>query len=122
MQNLRVNKRRSQRVKASLQVAWVRRSKRLELLSGDVSADGLFLLTDESPPLGSLMQLEVTFPDGPLLVFVCARFVGPTASGPGIGCQIYVISEADRKRWMRNYRSLLIRSDRRPAVAVAAIG
>jgi hypothetical protein len=106
MENIRSNKRRSQRVAASLPVTWVRRGVRTGCFTSDIGADGMFLRTDEETEVSNLMQLEVHLPgESPLLMFVSARFVGKTDRGKGIGVQIYVVSDQDRKRWHRFYRS-----------------
>ncbi len=107
MDNDKTNKRRSQRVAASLPVTWVRRGRRFQCATADIGADGMFLRTDEEIDPGYLMQLEVQLPGEalPVLMFVSARFVGRTERGKGIGAQIYVVSEQDRKRWNRFYRA-----------------
>lgn len=121
MENNRT-KRRSQRVAATLPVTWVRSGKRIGAFTGDIGGDGLFLRTDEVIDPGYLMHLEVSLPgEAPLVMFVCARFVGRTDQGTGIGVQLFVISESDKKRWNRYYRSQLARSREetaRPALQV----
>ncbi|MSP59169.1 MAG: PilZ domain-containing protein [Myxococcales bacterium] len=115
------NKRRSQRVQAVLPITWIRRGLRQDITTADVSNDGMFLLTDDTVTPGSLMQLEALVPgERPLLMFVSARFVGRTESGTGIGVQIYVVSDQDRRRWQRYYRGLLARSQPVPAVFAQA--
>lgn len=120
MENMQSNKRRSQRVAASLPVTWVRRGKRIGAFTGDVGADGLFIRTDEEIDPGFLMQLEVAPPgEAPIVMFVSARFVGRTDLGKGIGVQIYVISDQDRKRWGRYYRAQLARARETASQVVA---
>ena len=109
MANIWVNKRRSERVPCNLPVAWIRQGKPQNVVAADASAHGMFLRTEESTLPGSLMQLEVAVPDGmpPLLMFVFARFIGNTSAGRGVGTEIYVISDRDRRRWSRYYRICL---------------
>ena len=104
----RTNKRRSERINAALPVVWVRRDRRDEIRTTDISYEGMFLLSDELLEPNQLMQLEVQLPDGkPLLVFAATRFCGRSMAGSGMGVQIYVISDSDRRRWLTFYRSLL---------------
>ena len=102
------NKRRSERIQVQLPVVWVRRGRRDELQTADISHEGMFLKSDEQLDPGQLMHLEVNLPnEKPLLIFATTRFCGRSMAGPGIGVQIYVISDHDRRRWLSFYRAML---------------
>jgi hypothetical protein len=51
-------------------------------------------------------------------MFVFARFVGATAAGQGIGTEVYVISDRDRRRWAKYYRTCLDEWKTREATTV----
>ncbi len=99
--------RRSERIPAHLPLKWRRGPAEVACTTGDISAEGLFIRTEETIFPGSLMQVEVELPDGPLRMFVTAVFVGQTTSGRGIGVQIFVIGNDERRRWRRNYQNML---------------
>lgn len=102
------NKRRSERVPSSLPVTWVMRDRSVEVVAADVSAEGMFLRTSEQTTPGMLMRIEVQLPETPpIVLFAMARYIGRTSSGEGIGAEIYVASDADRRRWLKYYRGLL---------------
>lgn len=120
MANGRANKRRSERIRAELPVIWVRRDRRDELRTADISLEGMFLRTDELIDPGFLVHLEVTLPgENPLIVFAVTRFCGRTMAGAGMGVQFYVLSDHDRRRWQAHYRTLL--RERPSAIAAATL-
>jgi hypothetical protein len=104
--NRLADQRRSLRMHCTLSATWTHQGRRVEVEVTDIGAHGLFVVTDEQTLPGALMQLDVELPDGqrPILLFAAARSVGLTASGRGIGAEIYVISNYDRERWNRLYR------------------
>jgi hypothetical protein len=100
-------KRRSERIPTRLEVRWIRRPYPIALSAVDINMHGMFLETDETVLPGGLMQLEVMLPDGPVSMFVRARFIGHTVSGHGIGLEIFLMDELERSRWDAHYRRLL---------------
>ncbi len=99
-------KRRSARLGVALPVRWLRRDGVQELLALDVNQHGMFLATDDLKPPGSLMQLEVLLPDGPLRMFVTVRFAGQSISGVGMGVELFVVETRQLERWFAFYREL----------------
>jgi hypothetical protein len=99
------NKRRSARLASSLHVRWVRLPKTRELLAANINEHGMFLRTDATTSLDSLMQLEATLPGGAITMFAVARFVGTTVNGRGIGVEIRLMDEKQRQAWLAFYRS-----------------
>jgi len=102
-------KRRSERIDVVLEVRWLRLPYPIALRAVDVNLHGLFLATDETVQPDALMQIEVVLPDGPLTMFVRARFVGRTSSGCGIGAEMFLMDEPARARWSAFYRGALAR-------------
>lgn len=84
----------------------VRGSREVPVLTGDVSYRGLFLRTDDPPPLRELLQLRLKLPpanDG-LVIHAMAVFVmppGKSGSTPGVGLQLYAVGTEVRSRWDR---------------------
>lgn len=116
--------RRSERIADALPVRWIRRPAVLELSTADINLHGMFIRTRHAPQHGSLMQLEVQLPTGPVSMFVSVRFVGETVSGHGIGVEIFLIEAADRTAWSDHYRALsgerALPAPRQAAVALAS--
>ncbi len=118
------SKRRSRRIACSLAVRWCRRGEPVELQATDISLHGMFLRTRETPMPGSLLQVIAHLPAGDVRMFLCARFVGSTVSGHGIGAEIFLMEEKDRQLWAAHYRTLLAahpeRERRAPPVVLEA--
>lgn len=102
--------RRSQRIFTALPIRWLRPDSRVEAIATSVNADGMFICTTEAPPhVGSLIQLEVDLPDGdaPARLFVTVRFAGRrTVSGDGIGVELHLLGDDERRRWNDYYEAL----------------
>ncbi len=120
MASRKSSRRRSERVAIKLPVRWRRGQRIIEAITGDISGEGLFVGTQEQVPPGSLMHLEVDVPgEPPLAMFVTAMFVGQTTNGAGIGAEIFVMSEPERRRWRRFYLGLLRERLRAPTTSVS---
>jgi len=84
----------------------VRGAGEVPLLTGDVGYRGLFLRTDNPPPLRQLLQVKLMLPPGndALTVHAMAAFVvpaGATGCAPGVGLQLYAVSGEARQKWER---------------------
>ena len=106
MTNLK-SKRRSRRVPCDVTVSWMRRGVAVPAVAADINEHGMFIRTSLAAHAGELLQLVVHLPDGALTCCVIARFVGESESGRGIGAELFVIAEGDRRRWSRHYRAAL---------------
>ncbi len=95
------------RVPSYVEVRWHRRSGGQDLIGTDISADGMFLRTEEMVVPGTLLDLRLQLPDGELAIFATVRFVGLTQAGQGIGVEFYTLSWDKRRIWLGFYRSLL---------------
>jgi hypothetical protein len=99
------NQRREGRVEAKIQVMVVRGKRTIPLETADVSFKGLFLQTDEPPPVRSLVRLRVRLPTGDIeahamAVHVSASEPGNTGAGRGgVGVQFWGLSGPDRVAW-----------------------
>jgi len=101
-----VEKRRDKRYSYRMPAVLVRGAREVPLLTGDVGYRGLFLRTDDPPPLRQLLQVKVNLPpvNDAFTVHAMAVFVVPVgASGraPGVGLQLYAVSGEARQRWDR---------------------
>ncbi|HET8725676.1 MAG TPA: PilZ domain-containing protein [Anaeromyxobacteraceae bacterium] len=101
--------RRDRRFRYQMPVTWVRGGREVPLLSGDVSFRGLFLRTDDPPPLRQLVQLRLRLPPGneELAVHAMAVFAVAPGAGdgaPGVGVQLYALGDEARQRWERFVR------------------
>lgn len=115
--------RRSKRLDATLSVRWVRRGEYLDVEATDIGMHGMFIRTDESTTPGSLLQLVIKLPQRSVHMFVTARFVGTTTSGQGIGVEIFLMEELERRAWREYYRAELQRREpRRKHDARQALG
>jgi hypothetical protein len=98
-------KRRSMRLSSNLRVRWIRLPKSRELVAASINEHGMFLRTDATTTLDSLMQLETTLPGGGVVtMFAVARFVGRTPGGAGIGVEIHLMDDKQRQAWLEFYR------------------
>lgn len=105
----RREQRRDRRFRYQLPVTLLRGAQEVSLLSDDVSFRGLFLRTDDPPPLRQLVQLRMRLPPGndELRVHAMAVFsVPPGTAGrtPGVGVQLYALGDEVRQRWERFVR------------------
>lgn len=102
----RVEQRRDKRYLYRMPVVLVRGTKEATLLTGDVGYRGLFLRTDDPPPLRQLLQVKLKLPpeEDELTVHAMAVFVVPAGTvgrAPGVGLQLYAVSGETRQRWDR---------------------
>ena len=111
--------RRSKRLPTRIKVRWVRRDGGIDLEATDISLHGMFLRTDYATTPGSLLQLVVMLPTRAIRMFVTARFVGSTMGGHGIGLEIFLMDELDRRAWRDYYRAQLVRSEATPVATEA---
>jgi hypothetical protein len=98
--------RRTERFPVQLTVIWNRAGREIHCTAVDVNEHGLYLATDEVVEHGALMRLKVKLPSRELEMFVTARFVGVTASGRGIGCEIFLIDDMSRCFWVSFYQDV----------------
>jgi Tfp pilus assembly protein PilZ len=101
-----VEKRRDRRYRYQMPAVLVRGTREVALLTGDVGYRGLFLRTDDPPPLRQLLQVKLRLPpaEDELTVHAMAVFVvppGATDRAPGVGLQLYAVSGETRARWER---------------------
>jgi hypothetical protein len=89
-----------------MSVTWTRAGRAIACEAVDVNEHGMFLRTDEIVEHGALMHVAVALPDRMLEMFVSARYVGRTASGQGIGCEIFLIDDVSRHHWVAFYEEL----------------
>jgi Tfp pilus assembly protein PilZ len=87
----------------------VRGAREVPLLTGDVGYRGLFLRTDDPPPLRQLLQVKLKLPPGDeeLTLHAMAVFVvpaGASTGAPGVGLQLYAVSGEARQQWERFVR------------------
>jgi hypothetical protein len=98
--------RRSKRVSTYIAVKWCRKGSEVLGRATDLNADGMFFETSETVAPGALMELRLSLPDRELAVFATAVFVGVTASGRGIGVELYMMSSLNRLAWLAYYQAL----------------
>jgi Tfp pilus assembly protein PilZ len=103
---LGVEKRRDKRYRFQMPAVLVRGTREASLLTGDVGHRGLFLRTDDPPPLRQLLQVKLKLPptEDELTVHAMAVFVVPglvEGRAPGVGLQLYALSGEARQRWER---------------------
>jgi Tfp pilus assembly protein PilZ len=101
-----VEKRRDKRYRYQMPALLVRGTRDVSLLTGDVGYRGLFLRTDDPPPLRQLLQVKLRPPPGSdeLTLHAMAVFVVPGGNAgraPGVGLQLYAVSGEARQRWDR---------------------
>jgi hypothetical protein len=98
--------RRTERHPVEMSVVWSRAGREIRCSAIDVNAHGLFLRTNERVEPETLMHLAVRLPDRVLEMFAVARFAGETASGPGIGAEIFLIDDVSQRHWVASYDRL----------------
>ena len=104
-----VEKRRDRRYRYQMPAVLVRGTREATLLTGDVGFRGLFLRTDDPPPLRQLLQVKLKLPPGDdvLTVHAMAVFVVPAGAlgrAPGVGLQLYALNGEARQQWERFVR------------------
>jgi len=92
-----------------MQAVLLRGGREVSLLTGDVSFRGLFLRTDDPPPLRQLLQVKLKLApeNDELVAHAMAVFVVPAGAAgqtPGVGLQLYAVSAEIRQRWDRFVR------------------
>ena len=102
-------RRRTPRVPSEAQVVWRRRGRSLSARIGNLNANGLFVVTDETIPLNQVMDLIIALPQGSTSFFAASRFVGASQVGAGIGCTIAIAAPEDQARWVAHYRECAAR-------------
>jgi Tfp pilus assembly protein PilZ len=101
-----LEKRRDKRYRYQMPAVLVRGTRDVSLLTGDIGYRGLFLRTDDPPPLRQLLQVKLRLPprNDELTVHAMAVFVvpgGTTGRAPGVGLQLYAVNGDARQRWDR---------------------
>jgi hypothetical protein len=105
------SKRRSKRISSHISMSWLRQDREVTVVASEINEHGLFIRFEgEIPALGELLQLVIELPDGPLRAHATARVVNDQIEGPGVGAEIVVLSDHERRRWAKHYRQLLISS------------
>jgi Tfp pilus assembly protein PilZ len=104
-----VEKRRDKRYRYQMPAVLVRGTREARLLTGDVGYRGLFLRTDDPPPLRQLLQVKLKLPptEDELTLHAMAVFVVPAGAAgraPGVGLQLYAMSGEARQQWERFVR------------------
>lgn len=117
------NLRREARVDARIKVTVVRGRRMVSLETSDVSFKGLFLRTDDPPPLRSLMRLRVALPLREIEAHAMAVHVSTTETplegrSAGVGVQFWGLAGPDRIAWDDFVRELI--QMKRAAVKKAA--
>lgn len=117
------NLRREARVDARIKVTVVRGRRMVSLETSDVSFKGLFLRTDDPPPLRSLMRLRVALPLREIEAHAMAVHVSTTddpleGRAAGVGVQFWGLAGPDRIAWDDFVRELV--QMKRAAVKKAA--
>ena len=121
------NLRREARVDARIKVTVVRGRRMESFETSDVSFKGLFLRTDDPPPLRSLMRLRVSLPLREIEAHAMAVHVA--ASDPsegrqgGVGVQFWGLAGPDRIAWDDFVRELIQvkrAAMKKPAAPIAA--
>ena len=114
--------RRTERVSVQLNVTWNRAGRTIPCSALDINAHGMFISTDQIVEHESLMHVSVQLPDIEIPMFVTARYIGRTASGQGIGVEIFLIDDISRSHWMTHYEARLAESTANSAANGAADG
>jgi Tfp pilus assembly protein PilZ len=101
-----IEKRRDKRYRYQMPAVLLRGTREAALLTGDVGYRGLFLRTDDPPPLRQLLQVKLKLPpgNGELTVHAMAVFVVPAGTAgraPGVGLQLYAVTGEARQQWDR---------------------
>jgi hypothetical protein len=117
------NLRREGRLAAKIEVALVRGRRTIQLETFDVSFKGLFLRTEEPPPVRSLVRLRVKLPGREIEAHAMAVHVaeGTADRGAGVGVQFWGLAGPDRHAWDAFIQELL-QAQRAAAKAAAAAG
>ncbi len=106
------NLRREARVDARIKVTVVRGRRMIALETSDVSFKGLFLRTNDPPPLRSLMRLRVALPLREIEAHAMAVHI-TTSDDPlegrmaGVGVQFWGLAGPDRTAWDDFVRELI---------------
>ena len=107
------NLRREARVDVRVPVTVYRAKKPLDLETADVSFKGLFVCTNDPPPLRSLVKLRVALVGREFEAHAMAVHVVLPAPGegvthqPGVGLQFWGLSGQDRMAWDDFVRGLV---------------
>ncbi len=114
--------RRTERIAVDLPVVWTRGGRTLECRASDINAHGMFICTNEVVEVGSLMHVVVRLHDHTVDMYVTARYCGRTASGHGIGVEIFLIDDVSQCHWIAFYEDLLTLESRVRRASAAAAG
>ena len=106
------NLRREARVDARIKVTVVRGRRMVSLETSDVSFKGLFLRTDDPPPVRSLMRLRVALPQREIEAHAMAVHISATNDASegrtaGVGVQFWGLAGPDRIAWDDFVRELI---------------
>lgn len=97
------NKRRDARFNFVTPALLIRGKRRTQLNTADVSFSGLFLRTDNPPPLRELVSIKLVLPSDEQEVALMGMAVHRVAPGgprdAGIGILLYGLDPAVRRRW-----------------------
>jgi hypothetical protein len=104
------NLRREGRVEAKVQVLIIRGRREIPLETSDVSFKGLFLRTEDPPPVRSLVRLRVQLPKGVIEAHAMAVHVvdgARDARRSGVGVQLWGLAGPGRLAWDTFIQDLL---------------
>lgn len=104
--------RRSERLSMELSVTWTRAGRQIPCTAVDLNAHGFFVRTEEIVEPEALMHVAVQLPERVLEMFVTARFVGRTASGHGLGVEIFLIDDMTQRHWVAFYEACSVEQSR----------
>jgi hypothetical protein len=100
--------RRTERVSSSLIGRLLRRDGSSDIAISDINLHGMYIVTNETASIGSLLRLEVRVDEGePIKMFVRVCHTKRTVTGDGFGAEIYLLGPEEHLRWMRYYRHLI---------------
>jgi len=99
-------KRRDKRDRMELPALLVNGKREVPLVSGDVRFSGLFLRTDDAPPLRQLVRVKVKVPPANETIEFIAMAVFVVPAGvegrvPGVGLRLFAVQPEVLKVWQR---------------------
>lgn len=104
------NRRRYPRVEApkGITVAWQAGGMRSVTRVNSLGLGGLFITTPEPPPVGAILQLAFTAPDGDVRARAAVKSIRP---GEGMGVEFKVMGAQERARLVQLVKRLLPQGD-----------
>jgi uncharacterized protein (TIGR02266 family) len=90
----------SARLRLDAELSLTSESQFFSDLSGDIAEGGLFVATYRHIALGTVVDLDLAFPDGSVTAIGRVRWVRPVGFDlpPGLGLELVALSEGVRKR------------------------